>query len=454
MEMNDLQQNEMIAQFESITGIEDTSESIQMLRNHNWNLQSAVDFYFETSRNPQEPHHSSQTSAYPVVSNVPFTGEETLHTRFTQNLGRLLSEELIPNIFPQDFPNSILPLFQQVSTSSLPVLRHPFSQEGILEEFEQLFGNVHPFVFLGSFSQALDYSKLQFRFLIAFCYGNQFSLSVNIPSSSAQQFANILRNLMSSSQVCSFINENFVFCLLDAENLDNLNLPLEMVIPPIEFPYMGILYRNEIGEILLVDKPKSDAVESPETFIFYLTNLLEKKGNLLDQDRQSKIILDYNRKLREEQEQEFNASLAADQQQSILKKEQESKENEDRLFSMMETELHNSILQEKNKKLEQFSSSEPEQDDPNAATLIFRMPDGRKIQRRFYIHEPLQTIFDFLNALVDDNISNYDIISNFPKKVYTDPKQTVQEANLFPKALLFLQKRDEPTHIPKANGLE
>jgi len=315
MEMNDLEQNEMIAQFQSITGIEDTSESIQMLRNHNWNLQSAVDFYFETSRNPQEPQHSSQTSAYPVVSNVPFTGEETLHTRFTQNLGRLLSEELIPTIFPQDFSNSILPLFQQVSTSSLPVLRHPFSQEGILEEFEQLFGNVHPFVFLGSFSQALDYSKLQFRFLIAFCYGNQFSLSVNIPSSSAQQFANILRNLMSSSQVCSFINENFVFCLLDAENLDNLNLPLEMVIPPIEFPYMGILYRNEIGEILLVDKPKSDAVESPETFIFYLTNLLEKKGNLLDQDRQSKIILDYNRKLREEQEQEFNASLAADQQQ-------------------------------------------------------------------------------------------------------------------------------------------
>lgn len=51
----------------------------------------------------------------------------------------------------------------------------------------------------------------------------------------------------------------------------------------------------------------------------------------------------------------------------------------------------------------------------------------------------LQNVFDFVRAKEPSN-EKYILVSQFPRKVYTDPTMTIQAAGLFPQALLYVEE--------------
>jgi phosphomannomutase len=88
---------------------------------------------------------------------------------------------------------------------------------------------------------------------------------------------------------------------------------------------------------------------------------------------------------------------------------------------------------------------EPDAADKSAVALQFRLPDGRQVARRFSGTEPLATIFVYLGTqelkdTAGETIKQWELIAHYPKRALTDRTQTLKDAGLVGRAVLFVQE--------------
>lgn len=50
---------------------------------------------------------------------------------------------------------------------------------------------------------------------------------------------------------------------------------------------------------------------------------------------------------------------------------------------------------------------------------------------------------DFIESELDVEYESYELVSHFPKMIYSDEKQTLEAAQLFPRASLFVQVKTD-----------
>jgi len=83
---------------------------------------------------------------------------------------------------------------------------------------------------------------------------------------------------------------------------------------------------------------------------------------------------------------------------------------------------------------------EPIEEEPpkgaNISELIFRMPDGTRLERRFTKTIPVKTVYSFLQS---KGVKDKTLISTFPRKEYPSSLQTLEEAGLYPGMTLIIQ---------------
>jgi len=77
---------------------------------------------------------------------------------------------------------------------------------------------------------------------------------------------------------------------------------------------------------------------------------------------------------------------------------------------------------------------EPEPSDPRGViTFSFKLPGGSRLLRRVAKDDPIQVLFDFVQATGDEDTPNgFNLVASYPRRVFTaaDTNQTVQEAGL------------------------
>jgi len=73
--------------------------------------------------------------------------------------------------------------------------------------------------------------------------------------------------------------------------------------------------------------------------------------------------------------------------------------------------------------------------------LVIRLTDGSRLQRRFKKTDKIQDIFNFVDASHIDLDGGYDLVSNFPRKVFVDRSITLDQAGLYPHASIFVQEK-------------
>lgn len=87
---------------------------------------------------------------------------------------------------------------------------------------------------------------------------------------------------------------------------------------------------------------------------------------------------------------------------------------------------------------------EPEQGNPDATNIGFRMPlSGERVQRRFLKTDKIQLLYDFIDDLQNQDKCKFDGVESYtdqyhlfqirPKVVYENKEQTLQEAGLWPR---------------------
>lgn len=86
--------------------------------------------------------------------------------------------------------------------------------------------------------------------------------------------------------------------------------------------------------------------------------------------------------------------------------------------------------------------SEPPADSPNSLRIVFKFPDGQRIERRFLNTHSLKDIYNFVFCH-PNSPDDFEITTNFPKRILqcnsTEAHQvTLQQATISNREVLFV----------------
>ncbi|TXG50983.1 hypothetical protein EZV62_023507 [Acer yangbiense] len=144
--------------------------------------------------------------------------------------------------------------------------------------------------------------------------------------------------------------------------------------------------------------------------------------------------LEAQRLIREQQDDEYLASLQADQEKELKAREEAEarrlEEEEARKAALeeerqKEEEIHRKMEEEQEyeRQLAAKEASlpqEPALDDENAVTLLVRMPDGSRRGRRFLKTNKLQSLFDFIDVGRGIKSGTYRLVRPYPRRAFSD----------------------------------
>lgn len=150
------------------------------------------------------------------------------------------------------------------------------------------------------------------------------------------------------------------------------------------------------------------------------------------------------RMLREQQDDEYLASLQADREKE-LKAMQETDKRRLEEAAAVEAAFKREKHQEEvaNRKLlevEEFERKlaakqaslpqEPSVDNENSVTLLIRMPDGSRCGRRFLKSDKLQLLFDYLDVGRLVKPGSYRLVRPYPRRSFTDEESQLSLSEL------------------------
>ncbi|KAJ1398093.1 UBX domain [Sesbania bispinosa] len=151
------------------------------------------------------------------------------------------------------------------------------------------------------------------------------------------------------------------------------------------------------------------------------------------------------RLIREQQDDEYLASLQADREKELKAKEEaeavreleRQRAEESRRKLQEEQELETQLLAK-----EASLPPEPSSEDVNAVTLLVKMPDGSRRGRRFLRSDKLQSLFDFIDIGRAVKPGSYRLVRPYPRRAFSDGESaaTLDELGLTNKQeALFLE---------------
>ncbi|KAL3833548.1 hypothetical protein ACJIZ3_008284 [Penstemon smallii] len=133
------------------------------------------------------------------------------------------------------------------------------------------------------------------------------------------------------------------------------------------------------------------------------------------------------RLIREQQDDEYLASLQADREKELKAKEEadaalaEERRKEEELYKkLLEEQETERQLAAKEASLPQ----EPTSDNENAVNLLVRMPDGSRRGRRFLKSDKLQFLFDFIDVGRVVKPGSYRLVRPYPRRAFSDGEST------------------------------
>ncbi|ESW27552.1 hypothetical protein PHAVU_003G212000 [Phaseolus vulgaris] len=136
------------------------------------------------------------------------------------------------------------------------------------------------------------------------------------------------------------------------------------------------------------------------------------------------------RLIREQQDDEYLASLQADREREL--KEAEAAREEERRIA---EESRRKLLEEQELETQLAAKEvslppEPSSDDDNAVNLLVKMPDGNRRGRRFLRSNRLQSLFDFIDIGRMVKPGSYRLVRPYPRRAFSDGESAASLAEL------------------------
>ena len=154
-----------------------------------------------------------------------------------------------------------------------------------------------------------------------------------------------------------------------------------------------------------------------------LIRILEKYLNTTTQ------ILLQERRLREHQQEELKEA-----ERITIQREKDKNEKIER--ERIETERKIQEQEARKRQLLEKIGIEPLESE-NSAQISFKLPSGKRLDRRFLKSERIQTLFDYLESV---NIYATELTAGFPSVVLQNRENSLETEGIFPKCVIHLRE--------------
>eukprot|EP01127_Copromyxa_protea_P011512 TRINITY_DN2899_c0_g1_i1.p1 TRINITY_DN2899_c0_g1~~TRINITY_DN2899_c0_g1_i1.p1 ORF type:complete len:319 (+),score=66.62 TRINITY_DN2899_c0_g1_i1:6-962(+) len=268
-------------------------------------------------------------------------------------------------------------------------------------------GEQPPMFFQGSYAQAVDTARDEFKFLLVFLHSP--------PHSESSKFC---RDVLSNPMVSSFLEDNFI--LWGASVLTEDGFKLSHTLGATDFPFFAILchFSNTLSvnqQLMMMGYDTSasrgkaihlhtiQGFVPREELLSLLTSFLEEHGPLMVAAKAEDTDRKQSRNLQRMQEEEFEESLRQDQERMEQREREEARRKEEereraneearkleeerqRQLAIerekQEQEMNRARLQDRKLRVKEQLAPEPEASE-DTCTILIRLSSGRKLTRRF-----------------------------------------------------------------------
>uniref|UniRef100_A0A1B6M7B8 UBX domain-containing protein n=1 Tax=Graphocephala atropunctata TaxID=36148 RepID=A0A1B6M7B8_9HEMI len=403
------EQTDKVLQFQDLTGIDNVTLCRDVLQRHNWDLEVAV----QDQLNIREgrPTMFSSDHSPPTVVSDPIPQHVFFSPPARYNPGNNSSWGLLRYVvtaffhFCYDTLTSILGLTYRL------LFRDPRGQVTdpvgdvmrFLHQFEESFGSIHPVFYQGSYGQALTDAKQELRFLVVYLHQDN-----------NKNCNNFCRMTLCNETLVQYINStNMLFwaCSINSGEGYRVSQSLQEN----SHPFLAVIVLKE-NRMTIVGRQEGP-VDAQE-LVGRLQMIIAANEASLVAARADRVERSFNQTLRRQQDEAYMQSLLADQEKERLKcQELERRESEAReLREVVEAERRRKEdLRRQKIELVNLVPTEPSPTDPEAVCVVFKMPNGCRLERRFLQSHTLEDVFHFVFCH-PESPDEFEITTNFPKR--------------------------------------
>ncbi|XP_071959337.1 FAS-associated factor 2-like [Antedon mediterranea] len=435
------EQTEQLIQFQDLTGIEDMDKCRQILERHNWNIEIAVqDTFNESEGRPsvfEDQVRERRREVEPVVNVNPV--DQRVFTIIRPQPVTTWSQwftMLVISPFRFTF-STFYGIFNWVRRLIWPdprrIVVDPVADVmSFIHNYEETYGAIHPTFYQGTYSQAVNDAKKELKFLLVYLHSGEH-----------QDTPSFCRQTLGNTDVCEFINTRMLFWAASIDTPEGYRVSLTL--RENTYPFLAIIVQRDSRMTVVA---RIEGAIKPQDLIQRLTRVMNDMEGYLVAARHDREARQFTQTLRQQQDQAYEESLKADQEKARKRKEEDDKKKMEEINAQKLADEEERKIQERDELKRQKLESLPVEADANDADsikVVFKMPNGMRLERCFLNSQSLQVVYDYI--FVQDDVPNeFQIVTNYPRRVLqcqsTDDVPTVQtlsEAGLQKREMLYVQ---------------
>lgn len=217
------------------------------------------------------------------------------------------------------------------------------------------------------------------------------------------------------------------------------------------FPFLALLIPQSARVVQIADRVQG--FTDVTTVIEKLRSAMGVFSSVMAQQRQEQRRREETVRLREQQNREYQEAVEAErreierkrreEEERIAAEEKKKAEEEEAAAIALSQKL---FREDTIRKIRASFANETEpKPAPDVATVRFQLPRAKKLTRNFFKHEKIQKLHDYLQihfADEGDLTTNFAMFIPHPKMEISNMDQTVEEAGLHPRGMLYVQDLD------------
>ncbi|KAF3331057.1 FAS-associated factor 2-B-like protein [Carex littledalei] len=299
------------------------------------------------------------------------------------------------------------------------------SEMEFFNAFERQYGIHHPFFYACPLTEALRIANNESKFLF---------LYLHLPDQSPLNDLFCKRTLC-SELVVQFLDANFVSWGAFANKGEGSDLVASLKVS--SFPFCAVVAPASSDSIMVLQQVEGPV--SAEALMEILHRTLDEQGSAFNAMRsEEEKTRRENQQLRQEQDAAYLESLRKDKEKELQQKRASGKGPG---AATKGPSPMGHIAKETTKNPQTNGTNGSKR--PNQITkMMIRLPNGERVRCSLHPTDTVRSIFNYIDSLDIRGMGSYQILTNFPKRVYGYEQlgMTLRDAGFHPSATLFVEQ--------------
>jgi FAS-associated factor 2 len=447
-------QQQTLRSFQEITQVTDEYLALQILQQNGWMLEPSLSTFMHDGMmddNESEDEYEVAESPYQQQQDLA-RPQHSLPSRVSSTLpanqgvgGTNVREVLSPvqnNNNNDDEGGSLLdllfvPLRWLFQTRSATIDTNQ-DVHHFISEFRAQYGPNHPAFHVGSYQSAVSAAFDSTKFVLVYLHSPLHE--------DADRFC---QEVLMSSEFLALASDQMIVWggkIWDAEPYG-----LSTQLNAAAFPFLALLIPQSSRVVQIVERVQG--FEIATTVVEKLRSAMNVFSAVVSNQRAEQHRRDESSRLREQQNREYQEAVESERQEAVRRRQQEEEriaaeekkraEEEEAAAIALSQKL---FREDAIRKIRTAFADEAEpKGSPDVATIRFQLPRAKKLTRNFWKYEKIQKLHDYLKLnFVDegDLTTNFAMFIPHPRTEISNMEQTVEEAGLHPRGMLYVQDLD------------